>query len=176
MGLDTEVVQGDAEKLPFADASFDRVSSNGVLHHTPDMPAALQSRTRTSPGGEARIIVYNRSSFHYWLMQVAWMGIIRGGLILDRSMSAILSNGVEVSTTAAKPLVRVYRPNGLRALMRSAGFQPVEIAIRHFHPGETWLTEAFSGLRLFQNPAVLDRIGRNGGWYVVATGGGPAAA
>src|SRR5947207_3392306 len=42
MGLEGEVVVGDAEALPFVDESFDRVSSNGVLHHTPDMPAALR--------------------------------------------------------------------------------------------------------------------------------------
>ena len=46
MGLEAEIVQGDAEALPFPDASFDRVSSNGVLHHTPDMPAALREIRR----------------------------------------------------------------------------------------------------------------------------------
>ena len=38
LGLSGTAVEGDAEHLPFSDASFDRVSSNGVLHHTPDMP------------------------------------------------------------------------------------------------------------------------------------------
>ena len=70
MGLEAEIVEGDAEQLPFADASFERVSSNGVLHHTPDMPSALREILRVlRPGGEARIIVYNKRSFHYWLTQ-----------------------------------------------------------------------------------------------------------
>src|SRR5262245_3000812 len=65
MGLGAEVVQGDAEALPFDDASFDRVSSNGVLHHTPDMVAALREIRRVlRVGGEATVIVYNRRSFH----------------------------------------------------------------------------------------------------------------
>src|SRR4051794_26352106 len=52
MGLDGTVVNGDAERLPFQDASFDRVSSNGVLHHTPDMLAALREIRRVlRPGG-----------------------------------------------------------------------------------------------------------------------------
>ena len=42
MRLDAEIVEGDAESMPFGDATFDRVSSNGVLHHTPDLPAALR--------------------------------------------------------------------------------------------------------------------------------------
>jgi ubiquinone/menaquinone biosynthesis C-methylase UbiE len=46
MGLDATIVDGDAESMPFADMSFDRVSSNGVLHHTPDMLAALREIRR----------------------------------------------------------------------------------------------------------------------------------
>src|SRR5262249_54816235 len=32
-GLEAEVLQADAERLPFADGAFDRVYSWGVLHH-----------------------------------------------------------------------------------------------------------------------------------------------
>src|SRR5690349_18681830 len=41
-GLDAEIQEGDAEALPFGDETFDRVSSNGVLHHTPNIDAALR--------------------------------------------------------------------------------------------------------------------------------------
>ena len=41
-GLEAHVVRGDAERLPFDDQSFDLISSNGVLHHTPDILAALR--------------------------------------------------------------------------------------------------------------------------------------
>ena len=109
MGGTAEVVNGDAERLPFEDATFDRVSSNGVLHHTPDMPAALREIRRVlKPGGEARIIVYNRSSLHYWVNQVLYQGIILRGLLEERSMAGVLSRGVEVSSIGARPLVRVY--------------------------------------------------------------------
>ena len=97
-GPQAEVVNGDAESMPFADASFDRVSSNGVLHHTPDMPAALREVRRVlRPGGEARIIVYNRSSLHYWVNQVLMQGIIRRQLLEERRWRGCLSRGVEVS-------------------------------------------------------------------------------
>lgn len=112
MGLEAEIVEGDAENLPFEDARFDRVSSNGVLHHTPDMPAALREVRRVlKPGGEARIIVYNRHSFHYWLTQVLYEGVLRGGLLKERSMEGVLSRGVEYSSIGARPLVRVYSPS-----------------------------------------------------------------
>jgi ubiquinone/menaquinone biosynthesis C-methylase UbiE len=35
-GLTGRFVHQDAEKLPFPDASFDLVYTNGVLHHTPN--------------------------------------------------------------------------------------------------------------------------------------------
>ena len=178
MGLEAELVEGDAEQLPFADASFDRVSSNGVLHHTPDMPAALREIRRVLvPGGEGRIIVYNKRSFHYWVKQVVWEGVVRRGLIRERSMAGVLSSGVEVSSIDARPLVRVYSPRRLEQLMRAAGFAQVATAVRHFHPSDTPVTAVLAArLKALGDPAVLDRIGRLGGWYIVATGTKPAAS
>jgi ubiquinone/menaquinone biosynthesis C-methylase UbiE len=172
MGVEAEVVQGDAESLPFADASFDRVSSNGVLHHTPDMPAALREILRVLvPGGEARVIVYNRNSFHYWLTQVLYEGVLRGGLLKERSMAGVLSRGVEYSSIGARPLVNVYSPKQVRELMEAAGFEDVRTAVRHFQPTDTPVTYvARRFVRKLEDPAVLDRIGRIGGWYVVSTG------
>jgi ubiquinone/menaquinone biosynthesis C-methylase UbiE len=131
METEATVVNGDAENLPFDDASFDRVSSNGVLHHTPDMPAALRQIQRVlRPGGEARIIVYNRDSAHYWVNQVLYQGILRGGLIKERSMEGVLSRGVEFSSIGARPLVRVYSPKQARELMTAAGFVSVSTTVR----------------------------------------------
>jgi ubiquinone/menaquinone biosynthesis C-methylase UbiE len=172
MGLEATVVDGDAETLPFDDESFDRVSSNGVLHHTPDMPGALREVHRVlRPGGEARIVVYNRSSLHYWVQQVLFSGVLLRGLLEERSMAGVLSRNVERSSIDARPLVRVYSPRRMRALLRDAGFEDVSTTVRHFHAGDTfvtdWLAPRVAPLR---DPAVLDRIGRAAGWYVVARG------
>ena len=177
LDLDAQIVLGDAEALPFDDASFDRVSSNGVLHHTPDMRAALKEIARVlQPGGDARIIVYNKRSFHYWLQQFAWEGIVRRGLLRERSMAGVLSSGVEVSSIGARPLVRVYSPRRMRKLLQHAGLERVETVVRHFHPGDTLITAVLaSRLGALQKPHVLDRIGRVGGWYIVATGRKPVA-
>ena len=178
MGVEAEILHGDAEQLPFPDDSFDRVSSNGVLHHTPDMPAALREIRRVlAPGGEARVIVYNRNSFHYWLTQVLYEGVLRGGLIKERSMAGVLSSGVEYSSIGARPLVRVYSAKQMRELMTRAGFVGVDTAARHFQPTDTPVTYVLKNrLKALKDPKVLDRIGRIGGWYVVATGMKPVAA
>jgi SAM-dependent methyltransferase len=58
-----EVKTGDAENLPYPDASFDVVYSWGVLHHTPDTPRSLREVVRVlAPGGVGKIMLYNRRS------------------------------------------------------------------------------------------------------------------
>jgi ubiquinone/menaquinone biosynthesis C-methylase UbiE len=175
MELEAEILEGDAEELPFEDAAFDRVSSNGVLHHTPDMPAALREILRVlKPGGEARIIVYNKRSFHYWLTQVLWHGVLCGGLLRERSMAGVLSNGVEFSTIGARPLVNVYTPHQVRNMLDTAGFTAVTTHVRHFQPSDTPITSVLKGrLKALDRPDVLDRIGRIGGWYIVGIGRRP---
>jgi ubiquinone/menaquinone biosynthesis C-methylase UbiE len=174
MGLRAEVREGDAEDLPFEDASFDRVSSNGVLHHTPDMEAALREIRRVlRVGGEATVIVYNRRSFHYWLHQVLYEGIFLRKLFRERSMAGVLSSGVEVSNIGARPLVRVYSPGQVRRMLRRAGFTEVSTEVRHFNVTDTVVTAALARRGALRRRATRDRIGRIGGWYVVGRGRRP---
>jgi ubiquinone/menaquinone biosynthesis C-methylase UbiE len=167
--LTATVVHGDAEHLPFQDSSFDFVSSNGVLHHTPDMPAALREIRRVlRPGGETRIAVYNRRSFHYWLSQVMLGGILQRGLLEEGSMEGVLARRVERTSIGARPLVRVYGPSQLRRMLIDAGFIGVQTSIRGFNaedtPISTWLARH---TRLLDSSSVRERIGRVGGWYVI---------
>ena len=56
----------DAERLLFANNSFDIVYSHGVLHHTPDTAAAVREIHRVlRPGGKAVIMLYHRDSYNY---------------------------------------------------------------------------------------------------------------
>ncbi|HYB22471.1 MAG TPA: class I SAM-dependent methyltransferase, partial [Solirubrobacteraceae bacterium] len=52
LGLDVRTQAADAERLPFADASFDLVFGHAVLHHIPDLPRAFSEFARVlAPGG-----------------------------------------------------------------------------------------------------------------------------
>jgi SAM-dependent methyltransferase len=60
----------DAERLPFDDGEFDIVYSWGVLHHTPNMQAALDEAVRVlAPGGQLKVMLYHRYS---WVATGAW--------------------------------------------------------------------------------------------------------
>jgi len=65
-GLSGQVLQADATRMRFPDASFDFVYSFGVLHHIPDVQAAMREIRRVlKPGGEVLAMVYNRRSINY---------------------------------------------------------------------------------------------------------------
>jgi ubiquinone/menaquinone biosynthesis C-methylase UbiE len=171
LGLEGTAVEGDAEHLPFPDHSFDRVSSNGVLHHTPDMPAALREINRVlRPGGQTRVIVYNRNSFHYWLTQFLWHGVIRAQLLRTRSVDGVMSQTVERTSVGARPLVHAYAPREVAAMLRAAGFRDVRTFVRHFQSNDTPPTKALSVIGIELPAGVRERLGRLAGWYVVATG------
>lgn len=77
-GTCASAVQGDGMRLPFRDASFDFVWSWGVLPHVPD-PASLLGEVHRvlKPGGELRLMTYNRRSVYNWLGIIARYGVLR---------------------------------------------------------------------------------------------------
>jgi len=52
-GVSIDFVQADAERLPFAAASFERVWGNAILHHLDLKQAAIELRRVLRPGGVA---------------------------------------------------------------------------------------------------------------------------
>jgi hypothetical protein len=56
-------------------------------------------------------------------------------------------------------------------LMRGAGFVDVATTVRHFQVSDTLFTRLLAPhIKRLGDPRVLDRLGRIGGWYVIARG------
>lgn len=65
-------VRGSNLELPFADCSFDAVTSDGVIHHTPDPFLALSENVRVlKAGGALFLTVYNRHGYYYYVYTYA---------------------------------------------------------------------------------------------------------
>lgn len=104
----SELRVADAECLPFSDRTFDIVYSWGVLHHSPNTPAAIDEVFRVlRPGGTARVMVYHRYSVVGLLL---WT---RYALLTGRfrtSLSEIYSRYLE------SPGTKAYSPREARSL------------------------------------------------------------
>jgi ubiquinone/menaquinone biosynthesis C-methylase UbiE len=130
-GLGSGLATGDAEALPYDDASFDLVYSFGVLHHSPDTARAVREVHRVlRPGGAAKVMIYQRHSL------TAWMLWLRYALLAGRpwrSLDEVCAQHLE------SPGTKVYSPDEARALFRD--FASVRVAVQLNH-GDLLLGEA----------------------------------
>ena len=67
-------ILADAEKIPYADCSFDYIWSWGVIHHSSNTEKIVSEIHRVlKKNGKATIMVYNKNSIRYY-----WYGIYQG--------------------------------------------------------------------------------------------------
>lgn len=150
-GLKGHFEVADAENLDFPNDSFDVVYSHGVLHHTPDIEAAVREIHRVlKPGGRAIVMVYHRGSYNYRVgirvLRRAGAGLLKSeagiklinlltGESIDslREHAQLAKNGnssaddfLSQSTDGAgNPLARVYSRREARELFKD--FHDVEL-------------------------------------------------
>jgi ubiquinone/menaquinone biosynthesis C-methylase UbiE len=74
LGLQGTFQRENAEQLSFANESFDRVYSHGVLHHTPNPQQAIDEVWRVlKPNGRAITMLYHKNSFNYFVRIMVYM-------------------------------------------------------------------------------------------------------
>ena len=121
-GLTASIQRADAEKLPFADQSFDLVWSWGVIHHSSRMEACLSEIARVlRPGGRLMIMIYYRPSLVYYVN----CGLIRGillGQLRRKSMQQIYEDSTDGF------YARVVNRRELRQLLRN-DFNDVRLSV-----------------------------------------------
>lgn len=120
------LVQADATRLPFATGSFDLVVARGVLHHLPDVPAALREWRRVLAPGGAVVLVSEPTPT-----------VERHGAVLVRALLPVLRRPLtpeedfwEVASMAAN--LHVFTVDDLAALAADAGFTGIALGTTDF--------------------------------------------
>jgi SAM-dependent methyltransferase len=120
-GLEGNFRVADAEHLDFADESFDLVYSHGVLHHTPDIAAAVREIHRVlKPGGRAMVMLYHRGSYNYRV----------GIRVLRRAGSGLLKSeaGIKlINVLTGEPMDDLRERAALMRSSRNGDFSPDEL-------------------------------------------------
>jgi len=159
-GYQGEFAITDAEKLPFANDSFDVVYSNGVLHHTPDTAGAIREIHRVlRPGGDARVMLYHQHSLNYWGQIILRHGLLHGELLRGDSPAEIMSKHVEFNESGGRPLVKVYSRRQARRLFSM--FREVKVQVEQLTQNELYFLGGVIPKGVFR------RLSHIMGWNVV---------
>ncbi|MGC4094750.1 MAG: class I SAM-dependent methyltransferase [Polyangiaceae bacterium] len=153
-GLKGNFQIGDAQNLPFEDATFDCVCSMGVLHHVPDTRRAFGEVFRVlKPGGRVIVMLYHRNSALY---QCAFrlLSLVKGKSMVD------LVNEVD---GVGNPKGQVYSSAEMRDLL--APYRSVE-TFAGCIKGEMVLPKYGHWLP----QPLLDRFESRWGWFLYGKG------
>ena len=125
-GAEERVIQGSALELPFPDARFDYVFTIGCLHHTGNLPRAVDEVCRVlRPGGTAVVMLYNAYSFRR-LVKVGLPALVRP----RRTTTEIAALYDTNASGAAAPHTDYVSPPQVRRLFGT--FSSIAIDRRNF--------------------------------------------
>ena len=110
------LLQADATRLPLAAGSVHVVVSRGVLHHLPDVPAALAEWRRVLRPGGAVVVASEPTP----AVSRAATPLVRGLLAALRRPLTAEEDFWEVVSMAAN--LHVFTPDSLARMARAAGF------------------------------------------------------
>jgi SAM-dependent methyltransferase len=133
LGLDVEGRVGDAEQVPYGDDVFDLVVGHAVLHHIPDVPAALREALRVlRPGG--RFVFAGEPSrigdrYARALGRATWWATTRAtrlpGLAGWRRPQAELDESSRAAALEAVVDLHTFDPGELERMATAAGAEGV---------------------------------------------------
>ncbi len=117
LAKDCVALQCDAQNLSFSNDTFDLVYSNGVLHHTLDTQQAIDEVYRVlKPGGQAIIMLYCKSSWHYWLNMFLPIGILQGKALRRNWLGRATEWGGKQKQTVINPITQCYTSSEIQQM------------------------------------------------------------
>ncbi len=169
--LGGEILEADAEKLPFNGSEFDIVFSNGVLHHTPDMEQAFSEVYRVLKGnGKFYVILYHKNSIFYWAKLFLLDHILRLGFLKMNFKDRV--SMIEYTTSNAKPLVNVYSKKEVKTILKNVGFSVLDkdIKVRKLVKEDMPNLSILRKLWKLIPQKTYDKVGTYFGWYIIVKG------
>jgi ubiquinone/menaquinone biosynthesis C-methylase UbiE len=132
LGLEVHTQPADAERLPFADESFDLVLGHAVLHHIPDLACAFAEFERVLAPGGMVLFAGEPSRYGDRLAQVP-KRFATGVAPLWRRAIGARAAVVHADAPSAEALesvvdVHAFAPGELSRFARGAGFEAVRVS------------------------------------------------
>jgi ubiquinone/menaquinone biosynthesis C-methylase UbiE len=127
-GARVVLAQNDAERLPYADDSFDLVLARGALHHVPDPLAALTEIRRVlQPGGTCIVLAEPTPGGERQVGRVVGttVKIVEGIKRLARTPDDPIHRHWELASIAAN--LHTFEPEDIAALAEKAGFEDISV-------------------------------------------------
>jgi ubiquinone/menaquinone biosynthesis C-methylase UbiE len=169
LGLDVDGRVADAERIPYADDTFDLVVGHAVLHHIPDVPAALREVLRVLKPGGRFVFAGEPSRVGDWyarrLSRLTWWVTTRVTRLPPlrswRRPQAELDDSSRAAALEAVVDVHTFVPAVLERTALAAGAVEVRVATEE-------LTAAMFGwpVRTFESAVEPGRLGW--GWAMFA--------
>jgi ubiquinone/menaquinone biosynthesis C-methylase UbiE len=164
LGLPVEGRVGDAETIPYDDATFDLVVGHAMLHHLPDVERAFREVLRVLRPGGRFVFCGEPTRIGDWyarrLGRLTWWATTTltklPGLTGWRRPQQELDESSAAAALEAVVDLHTFDPRGLRRTAEAAGAIDVEVATDE-------LTAAFLGwpVRTFEAAVPSDRLGWN---------------
>jgi ubiquinone/menaquinone biosynthesis C-methylase UbiE len=131
LGLEVRTEVADAERLPFADDSFDLVLGHAVLHHIPDLPRAFAEFQRVLAPGGTVLFAGEPSRYGDRLATVPKRMAGAAAPLWRRALGAARAPAPDggASDEALEGVVDVhaFAPSELSVVARAAGFEEVRV-------------------------------------------------
>jgi ubiquinone/menaquinone biosynthesis C-methylase UbiE len=132
LGLHVRTEPADAERLPFADESFDLVLGHAVLHHIPDLPRAFAELERVLAPGGTLLFAGEPSRYGDRLANIPKRFATTVAPLWRRALGAARAPGAD-GGEADESLegvvdVHAFAPGELSRMARGAGLQEVRVS------------------------------------------------
>jgi ubiquinone/menaquinone biosynthesis C-methylase UbiE len=131
LGLEVQTVPADAERLPFADQSFDLVLGHAILHHIPDLPRAFAEFERVLAPGGTLLFAGEPSRYGDRLASVPKRAAGKVAPLWRRAIRARpappADGGAPDSALEGVVDVHAFSPTELSTFAREAGFTEVRV-------------------------------------------------